>query len=85
MKNVDFDCLEVIDGRNHDGVMFRDDLKEIDDMNLKSDLDRHLARLLTLHKGLCVKFRNQDLAGLNEQTKLMMLEDINELLGIEQC
>jgi hypothetical protein len=48
-----------------------------------SDLDIHLARLLALHPDIPVTFRNQNLAGLDDLTKLAMLDGINHLLGIQ--
>lgn len=48
-----------------------------------SDLDVHIAQLLALHPDVCVAFRNQDLGQLDHQTKAALLDDLNELLGIQ--
>lgn len=48
-----------------------------------SHLDRHISRLLALHPDVTVAFRNQDLCQLDDQTKLAMLDGINDLLGIQ--
>ena len=48
-----------------------------------SDLDRHISRLLALHPDVTIAFRNQDLSQVDDQTKLAMLDGINELLVIQ--
>lgn len=47
-----------------------------------SPLDRHLLRLLTLHKDVSVKFRSVDLTKMDDPTKRALLADIQDLLGI---
>jgi hypothetical protein len=61
----------------------RDDLDALRDVMAKSDLDRHILRLLALHKDLRVRFRNQDLSSLDDATKRALLKDMNDLLGIK--
>lgn len=55
----------------------------LQDLQVTSDIDRHLVRLLTLHPDLQVKFRCQDLASLDDSTKQDLLRDLNQLLGIK--
>jgi hypothetical protein len=45
-------------------------------------LDRHILRLLTLHKGVSVRFRSIDLAKMDDAAKHALITDINDLLGI---
>lgn len=47
-----------------------------------SDLDLHIVRLLALHPTLKVRFRNQDLASLDDLTKQTLLQDMNHVLGV---
>lgn len=61
----------------------RDDVARVRDLKVDSDLDRHIVRLLTLHPQLQVRFRNHDLARLDDATKQALLQDINDLLGIK--
>ena len=60
----------------------RDDLDELRDVKVSSDLDRHIVHLLALNPSLKVRFRNQDLTVLNDATKLDLLKDFNDVLGI---
>jgi len=61
----------------------RDDLDSLGDLKVQSDLDRHIVRLLALHKDLRVRFRDGDLTRLDDDTKQALLQDINNLLGIK--
>ncbi|HUG69947.1 MAG TPA: hypothetical protein VMM76_19505 [Pirellulaceae bacterium] len=61
----------------------RDDVDSLRDLKVQSDLDRHIVRLLALHKNVRVKFRNQDLTRLSDADKQALLNDINDLLGIK--
>lgn len=60
----------------------RKDLDDLSDVVVKSDLDLHIVRLLALHPALKVRFRNHDLASIDEDTKRALLSDMNEVLGI---
>ena len=62
----------------------RDDLDSLRDVKVQSDLDRHIVRLLALHKDVRVRFRNQDLTHLDDATKQALLQDMNDLLGIKR-
>jgi hypothetical protein len=61
----------------------RADLDSLRDVKVQSDLDRHIVRLLALHKDLRIRFRNQDLTRLDDGTKQALLQDMNDLLGIK--
>jgi hypothetical protein len=61
----------------------RKDVTGLENVTVVSDLDRHIVRLLALHPELRVKFRNQDLASLDNATKQSLLEDMNKVLGIK--
>lgn len=54
----------------------------IHDIKTTSEIDRHIVRLLALHPDIALKFRYPGLATLNDQTKRLLLQDMNELLGI---
>ena len=60
----------------------RDDLDDISRIAVKSDLDLHIVRLLALHPALKMRFRNQDLASLDDGTKQRLLDDMNTVLGV---
>lgn len=62
----------------------RQDTDYLANVTVESELDKHIIRLLGLHPELRVKFRNQDLASLNDSTKKLLLEDMNKVLGIRQ-
>lgn len=48
-----------------------------------SDLDAHIARLLALYPDTGVAFRRQDLASVDQATKLALLDGLNHVLGIQ--
>ncbi len=60
----------------------RGELDSLRDLKVHSDLDRHIVRLLAL-QDLRVRFRNQDLTPLDDDTKQALLQDMNDLLGIK--
>lgn len=60
----------------------RSDLDDLSDVIVKSDLDLHIVRLLALHPALKLRFRNHDLASIDDDTKRALLDDMNEVLGI---
>jgi hypothetical protein len=60
---------------------FRTDLVEPENIEIRSELDRTIVRLMTLHPNL-VSFRNNNLSGLDEPTKATLLEDMYEVLGV---
>lgn len=60
----------------------RGDLDDLSTVAVGSDLDLHIVRLLGLHPDLKVRFRNHDLAALDDATKQALLDDMNEVLGI---
>lgn len=72
----------VIGGRNLPQKNVRTDISEPEDLIVSSALDKRLAKLLTLHPELQVKFRNNNLASLDAETKEALLQDIQDILGI---
>ena len=60
----------------------RTDLDDLSAVVATSDLDLHIVRLLALHPTLKVRFRNQDLASLDASTKQVLLDDMNQVLGV---
>ena len=60
----------------------RQGLSALRDVQANSDIDRHILRLLHLHPSLKVKFRNQDLGKLDDDTKRTLIQDMNDVLGI---
>jgi hypothetical protein len=71
----------VIGGNTLSEKHFRTDLVEPENTQIKSELDRTIVRLITLHPNL-VSFRNNNLSGLDEPTKATLLEDMYEVLGV---
>lgn len=61
----------------------RADIAGLSTLKATSSIDKHIVRLLSLHPDLNVQFRNQDLSVLGDATKLAIIEDINEILGIQ--
>ncbi len=55
----------------------------VDRPSCASPLDKHLLRLLTLHKDVSVKFRSVDLARMDDIAKRALLTDIQDLLNIK--
>ena len=60
----------------------RDDVVEPQNLIVKSELDRTMARLLSLHSELRVTFRNNDLSTLDDPTKEALLQDMYDILNI---
>jgi hypothetical protein len=60
----------------------RRDLADLKAVAVKTELDLHIVRLLELHPNLKVRFRNQDLASIDDATKQILLEDLNRVLGL---
>ncbi len=80
MENIDiFD--EIIGGRKLPKKYTREGVIEPNNLELKSETDRKISRLMLLHPEL-VKFRNNSLAGLDELTKKALLEDMYDVLGV---
>ncbi len=77
---------ELFDGFAGGGALstdaIRSDVVAPQDLVVTSELDKQLARLLLLHPDLKVRFRSNNLASLDENTKHQLLEDLRELLGI---
>jgi hypothetical protein len=69
-------------GRKAPASSLRTDLDDLSSVVTHSELDLHIVRLLALHPALKVRFRNHDLASLDAATKQMLLEDMNEVLGV---
>lgn len=69
-------------GRPPKRSQIREGLSNLSKVDAKSPLDLQIVRLLTLHPPLQVRFRNQDIASLDDATKRVLLEDINSVLGI---
>ena len=60
----------------------RKDISIPKDLIVSSALDRRMAQLLTLHPELQVKFRNNNLSSLDDETKKALLQDMQDILGI---
>jgi|SoiMetStandDraft_2_1073263.scaffolds.fasta_scaffold148534_1 hypothetical protein len=61
----------------------RADLDDLSAVRVQSELDLHIVRVLELHPKLKVRFRNYDLASLDHNTKTILLDDINAVLGVK--
>jgi hypothetical protein len=61
----------------------RTDLYDLSAVRVKSELDLHIVRVLELHPKLKVRFRNYDLASLDHDTKMILLDDIDGVLGVK--
>lgn len=79
----DDDFVPVTGGVDLADNYIRDDIAALRDVKVTSDLDRHIVQLLSLHRKLRVRFRNQDLSSLDDATKQTLLTDMNDLLGIK--
>lgn len=79
-KNELFDG--VIGGTDLPEESARKDIFEVKDLVISSALDKQMARLLALHPQLQVKFRNNNLASLDDPTKQALLQDMQDILGI---
>jgi hypothetical protein len=64
--------------------IIRDDLDDLSAVKVRTALDLHIVRLLSLHPHLRVRFRNHDLASLDEVTKRTLLSDLNKVLGVRE-
>jgi len=71
-----------IGGKNLSRKNIREDISAPEDLIASSALDKRLAKLLMLHPELQVKFRNNNLASLDTETKEALLQDIQDILGI---
>jgi hypothetical protein len=83
MIGDDDDFVPVTGGVDLADNYIRDDIAALRDVKVTSDLDRHIVQLLSLHRKLRVRFRNQDLSSLDDATKQDLLTDMNDLLGIK--
>lgn len=79
-KHSDF--TPVTGGARLPKSRLRDDVDNLCNLVADSDLDRHIVRLLAIHPQLRIRFRNQDLSQLDDDTKRALLDDMNDLLGI---
>ena len=78
----DYDFVPVTGGVDLSSDSVRDDVASLRQLVVHSQLDRHIVRLLALHKDLGVQFRNQDLGKLSDADKRLLLQDMNDVLGI---
>lgn len=72
----------VAGGRKLPQSRVREEVVEVGELILTSELDRRMARLLAVHPSLRVRFRNKNLATLDDQTKEALLQDMYYVLGI---
>lgn len=80
MENKDiFDG--VIGGGKLSEKNIREDVTEPNGSKPKSETDRKISRLMALHPEL-VRFRHNNLSGLDEATKRALLEDMYDVLGV---
>jgi hypothetical protein len=77
---------EIFDGFAGSGEMpesrGREDVVEPENLIIKSETDRKMARLLALHSKLRVRFRTDDLSTFDEVTKEALLQDMYDILGV---
>ena len=83
-KNELFD--EVVGGGNLRTELLRNDISEpselLKGMTVITQTDKRLVRLMALHPECRLRFRNNSLAGLTEQDKQLLLQDMQDALGI---
>ena len=72
----------VIGGGELPEHKIRKDLVPPTGLVARSPLDKSIIRLLTLHPQLEIKFRNNSLSGLDNETKKALLKDMRDCLGI---
>lgn len=79
--------FEIFDGFIGGNKLSKENIREElctpEGLTASSALDKRLAKLLTLHPELQIRFRNNNLASLATETKEALLQDINDLLGIK--
>lgn len=51
-------------------------------LQVDSEIDLHIVKMLQLHGDLRVRFRNQDLTTLSVSDKQALIQDMNDALGI---
>ena len=77
---------EFFDGSIGEGTLpeaaVRSDLVAPPELVVKSALDGQLVRLLTLHPDLQLRFRNNNLASMDESAKRQLLEDMRAILEV---
>ena len=73
---------DVLGGRKLPKYLIREDVVEPDGLVISSELDKRMARLLAFHPQLRVKFRNNNLASLDDSTKEALLQDMYDVLGV---
>lgn len=82
MKNT----TELFDGFIGGNQPLKENIREglfaPEGLTVSSGLDKRLAKLLTLHPELQIRFRNNNLTSLATETKEALLQDINDILGI---
>lgn len=71
----------IIGGRRLSKKHIREEVVEPNGDEPTSETHRKISRLLALHPEL-VRFRNNNVSGLDEPTKKALLEDMYEVLGI---
>jgi hypothetical protein len=82
MALKDDDFTPVTGGAELAEEYVREDLDWLRRLKVESDLDRHLVRLLALHKQLRVRFRNLDWTRLDDAAKQTLLQEMNDILRI---
>ncbi|KAA1258190.1 hypothetical protein LF1_07060 [Rubripirellula obstinata] len=82
-QQINDDFAPVSGGRGQADSYRRDDVDDLASVKADSQLDRHIVRLLALHKKLRVRFKNQDLSQFSDDAKRVLLADMNDLLGIK--
>ena len=60
----------------------REDVVEPENLIIKSETDRKMARLLALHSELRLTFRSNDLSTLDDGTKEALLQDMYDILKV---
>lgn len=60
----------------------REDVVEPENLIIRSETDRKMARLLALHSELRVTFRSNDLSTLDDRTKEALLQDMYDILKV---
>lgn len=77
------DCFdEIIGGGTLSENDIRSDLSVPENLVVESELDKQVARLLILHPELQLKFRQNNVAKLDDETKRVLLAHMREFLGI---
>ena len=82
-RNLD-DFVPVTGGMDLPRDLIREDVDRTERLAVDSELDLHIARLLSLHPEIDPGLRGRDLLDMDAEAKLALVDQLNERLGIRR-